>query len=110
MTMYSSILSVVDSIIAKNPAIKGIIPCGTAIQNLRTSRLGDTLTRDGFHMSLGIGRYTLALTWAEYLTGGDINNVDWYPSAYPEIANYMYDIKKAVKAALANPFEITDIG
>ena len=110
MTMYSSILSVLDGIITKNPSIKGIIPSGTAIQNLRTSRLGDTLTRDGYHMSLGIGRYTLALTWAAYLTGGDnIDNVDWYPSAYPEIVTYLPEIKKAVKAALANPFEITDI-
>ena len=108
MTMYTSILSVVNDVIKTNSAFKGIIPSGTAVQNLRTSYLGDTLTRDGFHMSYGIGRYTLALTWARYLTGMDISDVRWYPAAYSEAKTNADAIKDAVNKAIAKPFEITD--
>ena len=108
MTMYTSILSVVNDIIKTNSAFKGIIPSGTAVQNLRTSNLGDTLTRDGFHMSYGIGRYTLALTWAKYLTGMDIDGIRWYPAAYSEVKTNMDAIKDAVNKAIDKPFEITE--
>ncbi len=37
---------------------------GTAIQNLRTSYMGDTLTRDGYHLEVNTGRYTVSMTWA----------------------------------------------
>ena len=77
--MYSAIVSAVESKILTNTAISGIIPSGTAIQNLRTSPLGDTLTRDGFHLSYGIGRYIAALTFFKSLTGIDIDNVKWTP-------------------------------
>ena len=38
------------------------MPCGTAIQNARTSYVGDTLTRDGYHMS-DLGRVITSYTW-----------------------------------------------
>lgn len=38
-----------------------IIPTGTAIQNARTSFVGDHMNRDGYHLDLKIGRYTAAL-------------------------------------------------
>lgn len=28
-----------------------LIPCGTAIQNARTSTIGDSMTRDGYHLN-----------------------------------------------------------
>ncbi len=46
----------------------GIIPSGQAFQNLLTAGI-KTIHRDTFHASLGLGRYTLALTWYEALTG-----------------------------------------
>ncbi len=55
-----------------------IIPAGDVIQKLRQypefdySRDGDTLCRDGFHISLSYGRYALAATWLETLTGVSI--------------------------------------
>jgi hypothetical protein len=47
-----------------------IIPSGTAIQSLRLSEVNNhplDLTRDGYHMDLGAGRYTLACVWYETL-------------------------------------------
>ena len=49
-----------------------IIPCGTAIQNARATKLGDTLCRDGFHLDYVYGRYTAACVWYEILTGKDV--------------------------------------
>ena len=106
--MYSSIVSAVQAKILTNTAISGIIPSGTAVQNIRTSPLGDTLTRDGFHLSYGIGRYTAALTWLAYFTGCDIDKITAVPSSYPEINDNIVYIKEAIKAAIANPFEITE--
>ena len=49
-----------------------LIPCGTAIQNARATKLGDTLCRDGFHLDYRYGRYTAACVWYEILTGKDV--------------------------------------
>lgn len=45
----------------------GLIPSGAAFQNLYQE--GGGVHRDTFHASLGVGRYTLGLTWFEMLTG-----------------------------------------
>ena len=49
-----------------------IIPCGSAIQNARHTKLGDTLCRDGYHLNYAYGRYTAACVWYEVLTGKDV--------------------------------------
>ena len=107
MTMYNAIVDAVNSEILTNDRIAGVIPSGTAIQNLRTSYFGDTLTRDGYHLSYDYGRYTAALTWFAYITGEDIANIDWVPSGYPNVAFNLSAIKEAVTAALDTPFEVT---
>ena len=107
LTMYNAILSTVAEKILIRDDIHAVIPSGTAIQNLRTSHLGDTLTRDGYHMSLGIGRYTAALTYLAAITGYDINEINATPSAYPEVAEHLACIKEAVTAAIASPYSIT---
>ena len=107
MTMYNSILSVVENKILTNDDISFVIPSGTAIQNLRTSTLGDTLTRDGYHLSHGIGRYTAALTWLAKITGYDISKITATPADHPDVATYLDHIKDAVVKAIANPYEVT---
>ena len=49
-----------------------IIPCGSAIQNARHTKLGDTMCRDGYHLNYTYGRYTAACVWYEILTGKDV--------------------------------------
>lgn len=46
----------------------GIIPSGKIFQSLIAANAG-RVHRDGFHASLGLGRYALALGWYETLTG-----------------------------------------
>lgn len=58
--MYEAIVKSVWSA-ADSVGIDMIIPSGTAIQNARTSVLGDTFNRDGSHLNK-IGKYTAACT------------------------------------------------
>ena len=104
--MYNAILHAVESEILTNPAYAGVIPSGVAIQNLRATPVGDTVTRDGFHMSESHGRYTAALTWAQTLCGVDPNTVDWMPEAFadvirPDLSYIREAVKEAGKAFLA---------
>ena len=50
-----------------------IIPCGEAFQHAISGGMGN-LHRDTYHASLGIGRYILAATWYQTLTGNSIVN------------------------------------
>lgn len=64
--MYHDIMSATKRV-KKDIRPHFIIPVGTAVQNARKSVLGDTLTRDGYHLSWVLGRYIAACTWYEKL-------------------------------------------
>ncbi len=104
MTMYYAISDTVVGTVLPKKLFEGVLPSGTTIQNLRTSYIGDTLTRDGFHMSYGLGRYAAALTWFAAL-GGDVEDITWCPSF--DISLDMPALREAVKNAVAEPFDIT---
>lgn len=64
LSMYHAIVKTTKTIMERNPELKFIIPCGTAIQNARTAiNVGDDLTRDGYHLDKQTGRYIASLTW-----------------------------------------------
>ena len=110
MTMYNAILNTVQTKILTNPRIKGVVPCGTVMQNLRTSCIGDNVTRDGYHAKAGIAKYALSLTWFAYFTDGDVDKVRWYSLGADlknEIIIYSDVAVEAVKNALEKPYEIT---
>ncbi len=58
---------------AKDVNAYGIIPSGEAMQQLLKNGI-EKIHRDGFHASLGTGRYTQGLVWYQALTGNDIDN------------------------------------
>ncbi len=68
--MYNDIVSCVRNEVPKSN-ITYVIPSGTAIRLMRM-RKGDTLNRDGQHLTLNIGRYTVACVWCEMLTGKSV--------------------------------------
>jgi len=102
--MYRGIVSATKNKIVDNPDFVGIFPSGTAIQNLRTSTLGDTLTADGYHLKDTYGDYTAALTWFCYLTGADAETMTYRPSS---IADHFDEIAESVNNAIATPLAIT---
>lgn len=105
-TMYNAIVSAVNEKIEKNSDIDFVIPAGTAIQNARTSYIGDNLTIDGHHLSLDLGRYIAGLTFAYALTGLSIDNVEYQPEAVTERQKQV--AIEAVKNCFARPYEVTE--
>ena len=107
ITMYNMIIDCVNNCIIPEERFSIIIPCMTSIQNARTSFIGDTLTRDGFHLNYYIGRYIVGLTWYAAITDSSIDEIKYYPD--PQLITQ--DMKnvaiESVKNAIYNPYEIT---
>ena len=104
MTMYNAITATVQEQVKPLSAIYGILPAGTAIQNLRTSGLGDTLTSDGHHLLDTYGDYTAALTWFCAITGESPDVVTYRPNS---IKDYWKEIAQSVQNAVKTPFAVT---
>ena len=106
MTMYNAILDVVSNNILPIKDFVKVIPSGTAVQNLRTSVYGDTVTRDGYHMSYDAGRFVTALTWAGAIYGTNPLEIEWHP-AYTYSDARLAAIRECAANAVEKPFEIT---
>lgn len=65
--MDDSIQNATQALMARYPQLL-LIPCGEAIRLARLTKLGDTLCRDGYHLSYEYGRYTASCVWYEILT------------------------------------------
>ena len=105
MTMYNAIVSTVKEKIVGNPDFDGVIPSGTAVQNLRTSSLGDTLTADGYHLENAYGDYTASLTWYCTFTGESAYSMFYCPSS---VGDHFHEIAEAVDNAVKKPYEVTE--
>ncbi len=108
MTMYNAILNAVQTKVVSRGDFDFVIPCGTAVQNLRTSFLGDNITRDGYHMSYDNGRYLTGLMWARKITDKSIAGITYTPSSYSYSEKQIAAIKEAVENAYNKPYEVTE--
>lgn len=108
MTMYNAIVNAVRTKVLSRGDFDFVIPNGTVVQNLRTSFIGDNITRDGYHMSYDIGRFATALMWARQITGKSIEGVAYRPSGYSYSDKTVLAIKEAVENAYRKPFEVTE--
>ena len=106
LKMYGAIVDAVKIKIL-NSGFDMIIPSGTAVQNLRSSFIGDTITRDGYHLSYGIGRFIAALMWARQITGKSIMGIDYLPPGYSISEEQTKAIKEAVEVAFRKPLAVT---
>lgn len=110
--MYNAIVSAVNQA-ASESDIDIIIPSGTAIQNGRTTYLGDQnylgdlFTRDGLLLSLEKGRFTAASTWYETLFGESVTNNTFSLASMSEYENNL--IKESAHAAVIQSTNITPI-
>lgn len=107
LTMYNNIISSVQNKILTNKDFNVVIPNATSIQNARTSILGDTLTRDGFHMSYDLGRYITGLMFFKQLTNISIDNISYVVEGVSDEQKQI--AIKAVNYAYLNPYQITKI-
>lgn len=78
MTMYNAIIDCAYRAAAQ-VGIDLVIPVGTAIQNARTSVIGDHMNRDGYHLNFDYGRYIASCTWYEKITGKPVIGNRYHP-------------------------------
>ena len=104
-TMYNAIISATQSKIVNNSNIDKIVPNGTAIQTARTSYLGDTLTRDGYHLSYAQGRVIASLTMLSSLVDVDLDKIDL--SGVSSNKDFNKVAIESTKNALKTPFAVT---
>ena len=103
--MYENIMRALRCAMAECPQICGVIPSGTAIQNGRTTPLGDTFNRDGYHLEKTFGRYTGACTWFEALSGKSVVGNTYAPSTVTAEQQRLAQL--AAHFAVVRPFSIT---
>ena len=105
-TMFNAIIDA-SFRAAATSGIGIVIPAGTAIQNGRTSKLGDTFCRDGYHLELTYGRYTASCTWFEKLFEKSVIGNTYTPQSMSpyqaKVAQY------AAHYAVEKPQEITSL-
>ena len=106
--MYQAIVSATQSKIVTNDRIEIVVPTGTVIQNVRSSYIGDTLTRDGYHLNESLGRQIASLALVHTLTGVSIDDVN--TTNYNKITdeNALIVAIEAIKNASKAPFEVTE--
>ena len=108
-TMYKCIVAANQGVIVNNPAFSAIIPAGTAVQNMRTSYFGDTLTSDGYHLG-EMGEFVGGYIWYATFTGKTLDGLKLtkIPGSITLSEDNQALIAEAVNNALKNPFEVTE--
>ena len=104
--MYNSIVECAYKA-ADEAGITTVVPAGTAVQNCRTTYIGQNMNRDGYHMNFEYGRYTVGLAYAASVLGIDPQTVTYHPSSISD--NLAQLCKDAVSAALETPKAITSL-
>lgn len=103
--MYEIITDIVSNHLVNTKGLDSVTPVGTAIQNARTSRI-ESLNRDGYHLSLGTGRYIASLAFFASLTGVSVDNIEWTPD---DVNEYEKAVAiESVNNALKTPYSVTN--
>lgn len=109
MSMYKAIVNSVQEKILPDKEISFLIPSGTTIQNARTSFLGDTLNRDGYHLTYTEGRYLSGLTWFAAITEIDLREFDKPLGRVKGVPDSEWSmLTESVMNAVKTPFSITE--
>ena len=104
--MFKSIVDAVHRA-AKELDVKIIVPCGTAIQNARTTPLGECITRDGYHLHKTYGRYVAACTWYEKILKKNVVGNSYKPKDMtPEQQRHA---QRSAHAAVKKPKKVKTI-
>jgi len=105
-TMYDAIMSASKQVL-NSGLVQAVIPAGTAIQNGRTSLLGDAFTKDGYHLQLDYGRFTAACTWYEKIFREDVRKNPYRPEKVTDLQAKI--AKEAAHKAVKKPFGVSKV-
>lgn len=106
LEMYNAIADASKKV-NKSKQFSFIVPAGTAIQNARTSSIGDNFTRDGYHLQLDYGRFAAACTWYEKLFNLDVRKNTYKPASVTDLQATI--AKEAAHKAVNSPWKISTI-
>lgn len=108
-TMYQCIVMATQEKIVNNEAFSAIIPAGTAVQNARTSFIGDTLTKDGYHLN-ELGELIGGYMWYATFVGKPLDGIklDRIPGSIALSEENRAVIAEAVNNALKTPLAVTE--
>ena len=107
MTMYRAIMDASRRAV-RDYRFSRIVPSGTAVQNMRTSFIGDNMNRDGYHLNLVYGRYTAACTWYEAIFKRSVVGNAYAPKGLS--ADIVRAAQEAAHRAVRHPYRVTDLG
>ena len=88
LKMFNSIVTATQS--ATNQVTR-IVPVGTAIQNARTTYLGESVINGDIELNATSGQYIAAMTWIEVLFGIDVSAS---PLMIPQMSEYVNNLYK----------------
>lgn len=104
MLMYDKMTAVMRDYVSKMEGVTTVIATGTAIENAIALGLS-SLYRDGYHLSMGLGRFIAGLCFFAAITGEDVNAVTYAPHGVSE--NEIRIAKISAANAVKNPYRIT---
>ncbi|HLT53520.1 MAG TPA: DUF4886 domain-containing protein [Flavobacteriaceae bacterium] len=84
-----------------------LVPSGTAIQNARTSFIGDNLNRDDLHLTLYLGRYIASCAWYETIFNTKVIGNKFLPENIT--AHQAEMAQHAAHYARKKPFRVTEL-
>jgi beta-glucosidase len=104
--MYKAIMDASQRVV-KDYKLALVVPSGTAVQNARTTFIGDNMNRDGYHLEFVYGRYTAACTWYEAIFRRGVVGNSYFPNGLkPDIARVA---QEAAHQAVLHPYEVIDL-
>ena len=108
IAMYNAINSCYTNQVAPLGVFEKLIPAGTAVQNLRTSYMKETFSRDGKHMSSVHGRYLLSLDFISQVYDIDFSKSPCSYLPYEVDSSFTKVAYESIKNAQKNPLNFTN--
>lgn len=105
-TMYEAIVETYDQVKGDLINADMVVPAGTAIQNARSSLIGDSFNRDGYHLN-ELGRYIASAVWLEKLFDLSVIDNDFAPDMFSDFEIEV--AKHAAHEAVKQPDLITEL-
>lgn len=107
MVMYNMICQATKDVLAAHPEFDLFMNSMDAVQNARTSYIGDNMNRDGWHLNYSTGRYTVGCLWYEKITGKSVVGNSYHPESISD--ETAKTCQTSAHYACEKPFEVTDM-
>lgn len=105
--MYNMICTATKQVMAAHPEFSLFMNSMDAVQNARTSYIGDNMNRDGWHLNYSTGRYTAGCLWFEKIMGQSVVGNPYYPDTIS--AETAKVCQTAAHEACEHPYTVTDL-